>query len=95
VTARNLAAAIVLAIAAAFALLSAIGILRSRNSFAALHPLGLAGITVPPLALAAVVIAAGFGVSAVKGLAVVVVLLLGGPIGSHAIGIAHRRRRRS
>lgn len=92
--ARQIACCAVLGIAALFALLAAAGILRSKNNLAALHCLGVAGVTLPVLALIAVVMVTGFGVSALKTLAFAVVLLVGSPIGSHAIALAERRRKR-
>ena len=91
--ARQIACCAVLGIAATFALLSAVGIVRSKNNLAALHCLGLAGVTLPVLTLIAVVTVTGFGVSALKTLAFAIVLLLGAPIGSHAIALAEHRRK--
>lgn len=91
--ARQIGCCVILGIAALFALLGGIGILRSRNNLAALHCLGLAGVTLPVLTLVAVVAVTGFGVSALKTLAFSIVLLLGAPIGSHAIALAEHRRR--
>jgi multisubunit Na+/H+ antiporter MnhG subunit len=91
--ARQIGTCVLLGAAAVFALISAIGILRSRNNLAALHCLGVTSVTLPILTLFAVVAVAGFGVSALKTLAFAVIVLLGGPIGSHAIGLAEHRRR--
>ena len=90
---RQIGCCVVLGIAMIFALLAAIGILRSKNNLAALHCLGVAGVTLPVLALIAVVAVTGFGVSALKTLAFAVVVLLGSPIGSHAIALAEHRRK--
>ncbi len=91
--ARQIGCCVILGIAALFALLGAIGILRSKNNLAALHCLGLAGVTLPILTLVAVVAVTGFGVSALKTLAFSIVLLLGSPMCSHAIGLAEHRRK--
>ncbi len=91
--ARQLATAIVLALLAGFALLAALGVLRSKNNLAALHALGICSVAVPPLTLIAVLIDTGFGVSAVKTLCFIFVLLIGAPITSHAIALAEYRRR--
>jgi monovalent cation/proton antiporter MnhG/PhaG subunit len=90
---RQIGCCVVLGIAMIFSLLGAIGILRSKNNFAALHCLGLAGVTLPVLTLVGVVMVTGFGVSALKTLAFAIVLLLGAPIGSHAIAVAEHRRK--
>jgi multisubunit Na+/H+ antiporter MnhG subunit len=90
---RQILACVLVGTAVVFALLSAIGILRSRNNLAALHCLGITSVTLPVLTLFAAVAVTGFGVSALKTLSFAIVLLLSGPIGSHAIGIAEHRRR--
>lgn len=91
--ARHAATALVLAVAAAFALLSALGIVRSKNALAALHALGVASVMLPPLVMIAVGIQTGFGVSSVKTICFVAILLIGGPITSHAVAVAAHRRR--
>ncbi|HEY9179365.1 MAG TPA: monovalent cation/H(+) antiporter subunit G [Candidatus Baltobacteraceae bacterium] len=83
----------ILFIAMLFALLSALGILRSKNNLAALHCLGVTSVTLPVLTIVAVLIDAGVGVSAVKTLSFIVILLLGGPISGHAIALTEYRRR--
>ena len=89
---RAVPAALVLAVAAVFVTIAAIGIVRSRTSLAAIHAQGVASVVLGPLALVAVVIAVGFGVGAAKMLMVALVLLLGGPITAHAIAVAEHRR---
>jgi multisubunit Na+/H+ antiporter MnhG subunit len=91
--ARQIAAGIILFVAMIFALLSALGIVRSKNNLAALHCLGVTSVTLPILTLIAVLIDVGAGVSAVKTLSFVVILLLGGPISGHAIALTDYRRR--
>jgi len=90
--ARQIATLVVLFIAAAFALLSALGILRSENNLAALHCLGVTSVTLPILTIVAVLVDVGVGVSAVKTLSFIVILLLGGPITGHAIALTEQRR---
>lgn len=91
--ARQIAAGVVLFVAMVFALLSVLGILRSKNNLAALHCLGVTSVTLPILTIVAVLIDAGVGVSAVKTLSFIVILLLGGPITGHAIALTDYRRR--
>lgn len=90
---RQIASGVILFIAMLFALLSALGILRSKNNLAALHCLGVTSVTLPVLTIVAVLIDAGVGVSAVKTLSFIVILLLGGPISGHAIALTEYRRR--
>ena len=92
-TVQHLAAAGLLSILAAFALISAIGIVRSRNNFAALHCAGVTTVTLPLLLIAAVFVESGFGVPAVKAVTLAVIFLLGGPVSAHAIAVAVHRRR--
>lgn len=89
---RQLATAVILLIAAIFALLSALGILRSKNNLAAIHCLGVSSVMLAPLTMIAVMVDVGIGVSAVKTVCFMVILLLGGPITAHAIAVAERRR---
>lgn len=91
--ARHMATAAVLFVAMVFACLAAFGIVRSKNNLAALHCLGIASVMLPPLTLLAVLIDTGFGVSAVKTVTFVLIVLLGGPIASHAVALADYRRR--
>lgn len=91
--ARQIASAAILFVAMLFALLSALGILRSKNNLAALHCLGVTSVTLPILTIIAVLIDVGVGVSAVKTVSFVVILLLGGPITGHAIALTDYRRR--
>jgi multisubunit Na+/H+ antiporter MnhG subunit len=91
--ARQIASGVILLIAMVFALLSALGIVRSKNNLAALHCLGVTSVTLPVLTLVAVLIDVGIGVSAVKTVSFVVILLLGGPITGHAIALTDYRRR--
>lgn len=90
---RQVATAVILFIAMFFALLSAIGIVRSKNNLAALHCLGVSSVMLPPLTMIAVLVDVGAGVSAVKTVCLVVILLLGGPVTSHAMAVAERRRK--
>ena len=90
---RQIASGVILFIAMVFALLSALGILRSKNNLAALHCLGVTSVTLPLLTIVAVLIDAGVGVSAVKTVSFIVILLLGGPITGHAIALTEYRRR--
>jgi multisubunit Na+/H+ antiporter MnhG subunit len=91
--ARQIAAGAILLVAMIFALLSALGILRSKNNLAALHCLGVTSVTLPILTLVSVLIDVGIGVSAVKTISFIVILLLGGPITGHAIALTDYRRR--
>ncbi|HKU68571.1 MAG TPA: monovalent cation/H(+) antiporter subunit G [Candidatus Baltobacteraceae bacterium] len=90
--ARQIATGVVLFVAMIFALLSALGILRSKNNLAALHALGVTSVTLPLLTMIAVLIDTGVGVSAVKTVSFIVILLLGGPITGHAIALTEHRR---
>lgn len=91
--ARQIAAGVMLLIAMVFALLSALGILRSKNNLAALHALGVTSVTLPVLTLIAVLIDVGIGVSAVKTVSFIVIVLLSGPITGHVIALTEYRRR--
>lgn len=90
--ARQIATGMILLIAMIFALLSALGILRSKNNLAALHCLGVTSVTLPILTIIAVLIDVGVGVSAVKTVSFIVIVLLGGPITAHAIALAEYHR---
>jgi multisubunit Na+/H+ antiporter MnhG subunit len=90
--ARQIATGLVLFVAMIFALLSALGIVRSKNNLAALHCLGVTSVTLPILTFVAVLIDVGVGVSAVKTFSFIVILLLGGPITGHAIALTEHRR---
>lgn len=90
--ARQIATLVILFVAMAFALLSALGIVRSKNNLAALHCLGVTSVTLPILTMIAVLVDVGIGVSAVKTVSFVVILLLGGPITAHAIALTEHRR---
>jgi multisubunit Na+/H+ antiporter MnhG subunit len=89
---RQIASGVVLFVAMIFVLLSALGIVRSKNNLAALHCLGVTSVTLPILTLIAVLIDVGVGVAAVKTVSLIVVLLLGGPITGHAIALTEHRR---
>jgi multisubunit Na+/H+ antiporter MnhG subunit len=91
--ARQIASGVILFVAMIFALLSALGILRSKNNLAALHCLGVTSVTLPILTMIAVLIDVGVGVSAVKTVSFMVILLLGGPITGHVIAVADYRRK--
>lgn len=91
--ARQIAAAVFLAAAAAFATISAFGILRSRSNFAALHASGIANVMLAPLALLAIVAATGFGASSAGMLVLAAELLIGAPIVSHGLAVAEHRRK--
>ncbi len=90
--ARQIATLVLLFIAMLFALISALGILRSKNNLAALHCLGVTSVTLPLLTIIAVLVDVGVGVSAVKTMTFIVILLLGGPITGHAIALTEHRR---
>lgn len=91
--ARHFATGAILLIAALFALIAALGIARSKNNYAALHCVGVLNVLVPPLALIAVLVATGLGMSSLKMLVLSVVLVAGGPVATHAIAIAEHRRK--
>ena len=90
---RQVATAVVLFVAMIFTLLSALGILRSKSNLAALHCLGVSSVLLAPLSMIAVMVDVGIGVSAVKTVCFMVIVLLGGPITSHAMAVAEHRRR--
>lgn len=90
--ARQIATAVILFVAMIFALLSALGVLRSKNNLAALHCLGVTSVTLPILTIIGVLVDVGIGVSAVKTVSFIVILLLGGPITAHAIALTEHRR---
>lgn len=90
---RQWIALVMLCAGVAFATIGALGMLRSRSNFAALHCLGVAGIALPLAVLAAVLVVTGFGVSSVKTLCFVVIVVLTSPVATHAIALAQRRRR--
>jgi len=91
--ARQIASGVILFAAFMFALLSVLGILRSKNNLAALHCLGVTSVTLPILTMVAVLVDVGVGVSAVKTFSFIVILLLGGPVTGHAIALTDYRRR--
>jgi len=93
VNARQVATAVILFVAMIFALLSALGILRSKTNLAALHCLGVSSVMLAPLTMIAVMVDVGIGVSAVKTVCFMAIVLLGGPITSHAMAVAERRRK--
>ena len=90
---RQIAAGAVLFVATVFLLIAALGIVRSKNNFAALHCAGMANVLAPLLVFVAVVLATGFGQSAIKMFVLLAVLWAGAPILSHALGVAERRRK--
>lgn len=90
---RDALSAACLAAAALCALISAIGIARSRNNFAALHCSSAAAVLVPLLAMLAVFIRIPAGQPTLQMLIVTVILLAGAPITSHLIGMAEYRRK--
>jgi monovalent cation/proton antiporter MnhG/PhaG subunit len=90
---REILAAIVLFIGTIFATISALGVHRSKNNFAALHCAGVTNVMLPLLALIAVILIVPAGQSTVKMAVLFVVLTLGGPITSHAIAVAEYRRK--
>lgn len=92
-TLRHILAAAVLAVAALFAIISMIGVLRSKNNFAALHCAGVTNVMVPLLAMVAVLIEIPAGQATVKMAVLTVILLMGGPVTSHAIAVAEYRRK--
>lgn len=92
-TVREILAAIVLFIGAGFAVISAIGVYRSKNNFAALHCAGVTNVMLPILALIAVILIVPAGQPTVKMAVLFVILMMGGPITSHAIGVAEYRRK--
>ncbi len=90
---RHFITAVILLVAAAFALLATLGVVRSKNNFAALHCAGVLNVLVPPLAFVAVLAATGFGVPALKMFVLTAIMLLGAPVTSHAIAVAEHRRK--
>jgi monovalent cation/proton antiporter MnhG/PhaG subunit len=91
--ARHIVTAVLIVVAMLFALLSVLGIVRSKNNYAALHCLGVTNVMVPPVILIAVLVDTGLGVSSLKMLVLTAIIVLGGPLGSHAIAIAEHRRK--
>lgn len=92
-TARHVLAAIVLGIAAVFGIISMLGVLRSKNNFAALHCAGVTNVMLPLLAMVAVLLEIPAGQATVKMAVLTVILLMGGPITSHAIAVAEYHRK--
>jgi multisubunit Na+/H+ antiporter MnhG subunit len=90
--AREIAMAALLFLAMLFGLVSAIGVLRSKNNMAALHCAGVTNVLVPLLVMAAVLVDIPAGQATVKMAVLTVVLLTGAPIVSHAIAVAEYRR---
>lgn len=87
-SARDILAAILLAFGVLIALLCALGVLVMRNPFDRLHYLGPA-TTLGPLAVAAaVLVAESEGQAKIKSVLVAAVLLMTGPILTHAIARA-------
>jgi multicomponent Na+:H+ antiporter subunit G len=91
--ARHIATAVLLLLAMLFASLAALGVTRSKNNFAALHCAGVLNVLVPPLILIAVLVDTGFGFSSLKTLVLTAIIMLGGPLSSHAIAVAEHRRK--
>lgn len=92
-TAREILAAIVLFVAMLFAMVSVIGVYRSKNNFAALHCAGVTNVMLPVLSLIAVILIVPAGQPTVKMAVLFVILIMGGPVTSHAIGVAEYRRK--
>jgi multisubunit Na+/H+ antiporter MnhG subunit len=90
---RHIATAVLLLLAMLFALLATLGVVRSKNNFAALHCVGVLNVLVPPVVLVAVLVDTGFGFSSLKTLVLAAIVMLGGPLSSHAIAVAEHRRK--
>ncbi len=90
--ARQIAVAVVLAVAALFTIVAAVGVVRSKNNLAALHCAGVANVLAPILAMIAVLIDIPAGQSTVKMAVLTVVLMIGAPVTTHAIAVAEHRR---
>ena len=90
---RDVASAAFLALAALAGTIAAIGLVRSRNNFAALHCTGAAAVLVPLLSLVGLTIRIPAGQPTIQMLLVTAILLAGAPITSHVIGMAEYRRK--
>jgi monovalent cation/proton antiporter MnhG/PhaG subunit len=88
VTARVAVEAILLCSMLAAALLSAIGLIRSKDALVAIHCASLTSIAVPVLLVAAVAVAKLGSESTVKTVVICVVALVTSPICSHALARA-------
>ena len=87
-TARVVVEAAFLAVMLAAALLSVVGMLRSRDAFAAIHCASLASIVVPVTLVCAVAVAKLGSEATIKTAIVCAVSLIAAPIASHALGRA-------
>lgn len=90
---RQIVIAALLALAALCASVAAVGVLRSRNNFAALHCAAAGSILAPVFAFAAVIVRVPAGQPTLQMLIVFLAIIAGGPISSHAIAVAEYRRR--
>lgn len=90
---RDVTSTIFLAAAALAALIASIGVVRSKNNFAALHCSSAAAILVPVLSLIGLVIRIPAGQPTIQMLLVAAILLAGAPVTSHVIGSAEYRRK--
>lgn len=91
-TARDVAESVLLALAVLCGALGAVGLLRSRGTYAALHCANLASVTVPAFVFLAVLVEKSWSEAAVKAGLYAVIGLIGGPIMTHAVARACKLR---
>ena len=83
-TPRSLIVGGLLALAVSIQLLSCLGVLVSRNSYARLHYIGPSTLLGSTLIAAAVLVRESLSAAGIKALLVALVLLITGPVISHA-----------
>jgi multicomponent Na+:H+ antiporter subunit G len=91
-TAQSIAAAILLGIGVVACLISCLGILAMRTAYDRLHYLAALGTVGPVAVVAAVVVEEGLSSGGLKALVVLAVILVTGPVLTHAIARAARIR---
>jgi multicomponent Na+:H+ antiporter subunit G len=92
VTGGEIAAAILLGIGVVASLLSCLGILVMRSAYDRLHYLAALGTVGPVAVVAAVLVEEGFSSGGLKALIVLAVILVTGPVLTHATARAARIR---
>jgi multicomponent Na+:H+ antiporter subunit G len=91
-SARQTIEAVLVGLAVLVTFISGIGLWRSRNVYARLHFLGPVSVLAPAFLAIAVVLERGFSQQGNKAIVVAVLLLIWGPVLTHATGKAARRR---
>lgn len=92
---RQIAEAVLVAIAVLTVLLSSVGLLRGKNAYAKLHFLGPATFLAPICLALATLLERGFSQQGNKALFVALLLLAYSPVVTHATGRALLRRAQS